>query len=160
MRGPFFPDNHIFGQHSEVALGRFLQDGLEVVPQSQRAPQNLPHLLQYKCLGSRIAAIQVDGPQNRLKGIRQQIVTATALGLLTTAELDLITQMQIASLLCELLGADELRLHLGQATLGFTGVLMVEKIAHNQPQHCIAEKLQALVGKARVPNLVGIGLVA
>ena len=91
--------------------------------------------------------LQVDRADDRLDGVGEDRgLVATAGGLLAAAELDVLAELDLAGHVGQGAGVDDRGAQLGQPPLGEVGVGDVERLGHHDPEHRVAQELQALVG--------------
>ena len=107
------------------------------------------------------AAIHTDGTNNRLKGIRQNGISASAAGaFFSLAKQQAASHAKLSGKLCQRAFADHRRAQLRQLTLRHLREMAIHIFAHNHIQHRIPQKFQTLVVfMAALFRFVGIGAV-
>ncbi|MPM92079.1 hypothetical protein SDC9_139213 [bioreactor metagenome] len=112
---------------------------------------------QHKIAGSIHAAVEIDGGDERLKGVGQnRRAGPPAVMLLTTPKQQVPTQFNLLSKACQRRLADEGRADLGQFTLRHLAVTE-NIVGNNQRQHRITQKFLPFVVGRNLTALVGIG---
>ena len=105
------------------------------------------------------ATAEVDRTDHRLDGVGEDRgLVATAGRLLAAAQLDVLAEAYLTRDVGQRAGVDHGRAQLGEPPLGEVRVGEVERLGHHDPEHRVAEELQALVGRD-LPVLVGVRAV-
>src|SRR6185312_3095971 len=96
--------------------------------------------------GGIVAAVEVDGADQRLDRVGQQAgARAPAGGLLSDAEQKMGAEAELLSPGGQARPRDEERLLLRQSPLGVLGILVEQLVRHDRRQHGVAEELEPLV---------------
>jgi hypothetical protein len=139
----------VFRDTEPVLGGQLLEGGLPVQPGAEcgrRLDQRVEEPVDGHG-GGLEAAGQVDGAEDRFDRVGEDrcLVAATG-GLLTAAELDVLTERDLAADAGQRTCIDDGRAQLGQAALGQLGMAAVERLGDDDTEHGVAEELEALVG--------------
>ena len=113
--------------------------------------------------GGRPAAVEVDGPDDRLDGVGEDRRLAPApRDVLAPPEQQGVAEVELHGHLGQHAGVDHRGTHLGEGALGHVGVGAVAVLGHDEAEHGVTEELEALVGgdaaRLRAPGAVRQGL--
>lgn len=101
-------------------------------------------------------AIEIKGGDHGLAAVGQQTGIAGAAGsLLAPGDLNERTQINLLRHVSQGIAADQKRVPTGKGSFIFAGIGLVEKLRNNEPEHAIAEKLQALIRRATAAAMAG-----
>ena len=146
----------IVGQRQGARLRPFLKLGLGILRRPHcRAHQRPPETMD-EAPGRIQTAIQIEGGDHGLAAVGQQARIAGATGFLfAPRNLDKGTQINLLRHVREGIAADQKRKPAGKGSFIFAGIGLVEKLRNDEPEHAVAEKLQALIRRATAAGMAG-----